>query len=379
MRHQPKIIFISGSANSVSHRFRVTHTADALEKNGYRTEQYDLNDITDRFSLRECEMLVIFRAEWNLHLERLVQGCRINNTPVVFDIDDLIFDVHVLLEGHWAYYGYITENEQRMWQQKVLGYRKTMEQCDAAILSTAPLQTAAATLCPRTYLLPNTLDDQLIQSAKQALKREKPSKSDGKIRIGFASGTPTHKKDFEVAVAGICRILQENPNVTLTIIGALDPAQYPELKSYPDQIEKRPLVDITSLASEIHRFDIHLSPLESGNPFCESKSALRCIMAGTVETPSIVSPTQPLLEAVGDGKYGLVARNDEEWYPCIRTLISNVVLRKKFGTESNAYILQNFGPESGASLSRLVFKDIIRDHRSRKSGLLTRIFRGIIR
>ena len=185
MNNRPKIVFISGKTDSVSHRFRVTHTADALEKTGYRTEQYDLNDITDRFSLRECEMLVIFRAEWNLHLE-------------------------------------------------------------------------------------------------------------------------------------------------------------------------------------------------SDNPFCESKSALRCIMAGTVETPSIVSPTQPLLEATGDGKYGLVARNDEEWYPCIRTLISNVVLRKKFGTESNAYILQNFGPESGASLSRLVFKDIIRDHRSRKSGLLTRIFRGII-
>lgn len=63
MRYQPKIIFISGSANSVGHRFRVMHTADALEKNGYRTEQYDLNDITDRFSLDECEMLVIFRAE----------------------------------------------------------------------------------------------------------------------------------------------------------------------------------------------------------------------------------------------------------------------------------------------------------------------------
>lgn len=63
MNNRPKIVFISGNKDSVSHRFRVTHTADALEKNGYRTEQYDLNDITDRFSLGECEMLVIFRAE----------------------------------------------------------------------------------------------------------------------------------------------------------------------------------------------------------------------------------------------------------------------------------------------------------------------------
>jgi glycosyltransferase involved in cell wall biosynthesis len=378
MRKNTKIIFISGNTDSVSYRFRVVHIANTLDKNGYPTEQYDLNDITDRFSLQECEMLVIFRAEWNHHLERLVHDCRKKNIPVVFDIDDLIFDVNVLLEGHWAYYGYISENDQSVWYQKVVGYRKTMEQCDAAILSTAPLQTAAATLCRRTYLLPNTLDDQLMQSAKHASEREKPSKSDGKIRIGFASGTPTHKKDFEVAVAGISQILQENPHVTLTIIGALDPVNYPELRDYFGQIEKRPLVDITSLASEIHRFDINLAPLESDNPFCESKSALRCIMASAVGTPSIVSPTQPLREAVGNGKYGLIARNDKEWYQCIHTLVSNMALRKKFGAESNAFTLRNFGPEAGESLSQLIFRDIIRDYRSGKSGFLSRILRGII-
>jgi hypothetical protein len=157
MRKNTKIIFISGNTDSVSYRFRVVHIANTLDKNGYPTEQYDLNDITDRFSLQECEMLVIFRAEWNHHLERLVHDCRKKNIPVVFDIDDLIFDVNVLLEGHWAYYGYISENDQSVWYQKVVGYRKTMEQCDAAILSTAPLQPSAATLCRRTYLLPFTL------------------------------------------------------------------------------------------------------------------------------------------------------------------------------------------------------------------------------
>jgi glycosyltransferase involved in cell wall biosynthesis len=367
MKNYQKIIFISGNTASVGHRFRVTHKADALEANGYRTETYDLKDVTDSFLLPECDMLVIFRAAWNHHLNRLVEVCNGKKIPVIFDIDDLLFDADILHNGYWAYYDELPEEDRYLWLLKVKGYQKTLERCDAALLSTQPLKTAASRFCPQTWLLPNTLDKHLVTAANNAKKTIKPSEIDGKTRVGFASGTPTHKKDFGVAVQGISRILGENNNIILTILGALNPAEYPVLAPYMDRVEIRPHVNTGELASEVHRFDINLAPLEINNPFCASKSALRCIMASIVEIPSVVSPTQPLREAVEEGKYGLIARNDEEWYQGIHTLIENTALRNRLGTESNINTLQNFGPEAGASMTLDVFDAIIRDWRSYKN------------
>jgi hypothetical protein len=109
MKKYPKIIFISENTASVGHRFRVMHTADALEANGYRTETYDLKDITDSFLLPECDMLVIFRSAWNHHLNRIVNVCKGKEIPVIFDIDDLFFmQIYSTTDT-----GHITTNYQR--------------------------------------------------------------------------------------------------------------------------------------------------------------------------------------------------------------------------------------------------------------------------
>ena len=127
MKNYQKIIFISGNTASVGHRFRVTHKADALEANGYRTETYDLKDVTDSFLLPECDMLVIFRAAWNHHLNRLVEVCNGKKIPVIFDIDDLLFDADILHNGYWAYYDELPEEDRYLWLLKVKGYQKTLE------------------------------------------------------------------------------------------------------------------------------------------------------------------------------------------------------------------------------------------------------------
>lgn len=356
---QSTIIFISGNRHSVSHRFRVLHVAETLLKAEINTTIYHSEDYIDLASFTTCSAVIIFRAEWNEQLDTIIQFCNQERIPVLFDIDDLIFDESIIYQGYWAFYNDMTEADQNFWIKKVRGYQKTLEKCDGAIVSTPFLAKAVKKICNRSYLLPNMLDEHLLKAATVAKTAPKPSSSDGKIRIGFASGTPTHKKDFGVVVQSLVSILRTQKHVMLTIVGALQVEDYPELKEFTEQIEKRPLVSMEGLMSEMHRFDINIAPMETDNPFCESKSALRYILASVVRTPSIVSPTQALCEAAGNGRYGIIAKDSKDWHHAFQTLIHDETERRMLGIRAEKHAIEAFGPGKSKDLVISVYSEFL--------------------
>lgn len=353
-----KVIFISGNTDSASHRFRVLHAANFITKSNFLVDIFDADQYIDKASFSDCIAVIIFRAEWNNNLNHIIQFCRKKKIPLCFDIDDLIFDQKILDNGYWAYFMDLPTEDKIFWKNKVLGYQKTMQQCDVASVSTPYLVEAAKSFCNQAYLLPNTLDENMLQLALQATLQIKPSKEDHKIRIGFASGTPTHAKDFKVVVSSLRRILMEYKNVILTIVGNLNMSDYPELKEFEDQTEVRPLVSMDELFKEIYRFDINIAPLEVPNPFCESKSPLRLLFAGAVKIPTVVSPTQPLIDAAGYGTCGLIAHHENEWYEALRFLIENPAFRQELGISAERNTLAHFGPETGRTQTLKILEDI---------------------
>jgi glycosyltransferase involved in cell wall biosynthesis len=154
------------------------------------------------------------------------------------------------------------------------------------------------------------------------------------------------------------RILNEHKNVILTIVGSLNMADYPELAEFDHQIEVRPLVSLDKLFQEIYRFDINIAPLELPNPFCEAKSPLRFLFAAAQKIPSVVSPSQPLVEATENGEFGLIAYHETEWYELLKSLICNPGLRRDLGIKAENHTLVHFGPESGSRKTIKIFEDI---------------------
>jgi glycosyltransferase involved in cell wall biosynthesis len=204
-------------------------------------------------------------------------------------------------------------------------------------------------------VLPNCLDATLTGLADAACASAKPSVTDGRPRFGFASGTPTHRRDFAVAAAALARLFDRRPEPLLVVVGALDLAAYPELARHAPRIEARLGVSLHDLFGEVARFDVNLAPLELGNPFCEAKSAVRLLAAAAVGVPSVASPTVPLCDAVLPGLTGLLATDAGAWEQALERLVDDDAGRLSMAAAARIHARARFGPETYADLAERTF------------------------
>jgi glycosyltransferase involved in cell wall biosynthesis len=196
-------------------------------------------------------------------------------------------------------------------------------------------------------------------AADAARSVPKPSAIDGLPRVGFASGTPTHQRDFATIAGPLATLLGRREEMRLVVVGHLDIAAVPELACHLGRIEIRPAVPFAGVAAEVARFDVNLAPLEVGNPFCESKSPIRCTVAALVGVPSVVAPTVPLSAAVIDGETGWIARTAEDWVTQVSRLLDDAPRRLEMGEAARIDALARLGPEASRERAGRVYAAIL--------------------
>ena len=140
-------------------------------------------------------------------------------------------------------------------------------------------------------------------------------------------------------------MLLRTPDGTTPLI---DVEEYPALAGLEQQIEWRSFQPLLNVPTEVARLDVHLAPLEVGNPFCEAKSELKFYDAALVNVPIVASPTGPFRRAIDHGKTGFLATSGDDWYLYLKKLVQDPALREQLGR--NAYIaaLAAFGPRQRA-------------------------------
>ncbi|MCF8369946.1 MAG: glycosyltransferase [Bacteroidales bacterium] len=183
-----------------------------------------------------------------------------------------------------------------------------------------------------------------------------PKSDKNLIRIDYAGGSQTHQKDFKLLVPAIVKIFNEFSAVSLVIFNdALEIDEFPELSGFINRIENRKMVPFKELQYEIARFDINIAPLQI-NPFNEAKSELKYFEAALLQIPTIASPTQPFKDVIDHGKNGFLAYNSDQWYDCIKKLLTDSELRKKTGRAARHHVLWHFSPEQRNHLTfRLLY------------------------
>jgi len=351
-----RILFLSAAPASIGHAYRVGHPVAALTARGWRASWLPLaSAAAEPARLDNVDMVVVFRARRNAAFDVVRVRCRARGVPLVYDIDDLVFDADMMAAGFFAYLDDLPEADRLRWLADAACYRDALAACDAAVLTTAPLASAAGQLCMRLAVLPNCLDATLTGLADAACKAAKPSLADGRPRFGFASGTPTHRRDFAVAAAALARLFDRRPEPLLVIVGALDLAAYPELARHAPRIEVRFGVPLHDLFAEVARFDVNLAPLELGNPFCEAKSPVRLLAAAAVGVPSVASPTVPLRDAILPGSTGLIAADAGDWEEMLECLLDDADARSRMGRAARIHVRAQFGPEAYADLAERTF------------------------
>jgi glycosyltransferase involved in cell wall biosynthesis len=351
-----RVLYVSGSVGSVGHELRVLNGVEAWREGGHDASwcPADSEDLLLRAA--DASLVIVFRAKWSPVLEALYGACAGRGVPVRYDIDDLIFDPEVIRRRHVAILDSLPDAQIDRWELDAELYRRALAASNTATVTTEPLAAWAAAVCGSAQVLPNTLGPKVEAIADQAWS-ERAGRLGGAapqcVRLGYASGTPSHHRDFGVISEVLARILRMHPGAVLTVVGELDAGRIDALRDLGSQVEVRRRVPWPELPREVARFDVNLAPLEPHNPFCECKSEIRCTMASMVGVPTIASPTQPQRASVIDGVTGWIASSADDWERCLHESLCGADLRNRLGYAARQDVKLRFGwTEARSTIAR---------------------------
>jgi glycosyltransferase involved in cell wall biosynthesis len=314
--------------------------------------QADLES-SDAF-IDRADALVICRSPYDASINRMVTRAKARGLPVLFDVDDLVFDtdyVHLILD---ALERDVSESETwNYWFATFGRIGATLRLCDGAIVTNSYLAdrvTAFANWIKPT-VIPNFLN-RAQQSVSRRIftnKRDAGFARNGQIHIGYFSGTATHNRDFGLVSSTLARLLKSDRRIHLRVVGPLE--LQGSILEYQDRIERYPLQYFLNLQRLIGEVEINLAPLLD-TPFHNSKSELKFFEAAIVGTVTIASPTVSFRSAIQDGQNGFLA-NAHEWEAKIHSVIDAIERcswYQMIAERGFQYVQQTYGWDRLASL-----------------------------
>jgi glycosyltransferase involved in cell wall biosynthesis len=322
---------------------------------------FDLRDLeADDGFIKEADALVICRARYSVPVARMVSQARVAGIPVLFDCDDLVFDsdrVHLIVDSL-----NLNQRDEEVWNYWFAVVSRTsavLQLCDTLLTSNAFLAYCANEYRPQlsTAIVPNYLnpDQQVYSERLYAAKCNGGWARDGRIHIGYFSGTPSHDRDFAIVAPAICRLMEADPRVMMRVVGCLSPNQ--ELLKYRDRIEFIPLQDFMNLQRLIAEVEINIAPLQD-NVFTNCKSELKFFEAAICGTLTLASPTFAFRNAIEHGRTGLLVPPydwDEALHQAV-AMVDNMNHYQAIARDAFSYAQLNYGSDQHAeTIVRAVF------------------------
>ncbi len=327
-RGRRRIAYYYEEANNSTFRYRAYNMAQVLNdvKNNDVSAGYffqaDLHQIEDIVDL--ADVLVICRSMYNHHINELIMKFHVRGKRVLFDIDDLVFDVR---------YAHLVINtlDQDVdnpavwhdWFAWIGRLGETLRGCDGAITTNSNLAARIAEFSGLpVYVVPNFINKEQLELSERLYAEKKASgfASDGKIHLGYFSGSPSHDLDFEMIVPALENLLDDDPRLELVITGYIE--QHPLLKRFGKRVIQQPFHDYINLQRLVGSVEYNLVPLQS-NVFTSCKSELKYFEAAVAGTISIASPTHTYAKAIRHGHNGYLSRA-HQWASVIRQAIGQM-------------------------------------------------------
>lgn len=286
----------------------------------------------------QADAVVMYRVPATVQILDLIDEIRATDTPILGDIDDLIFDpdIEPLLDNLDG----LTKRERALWRRGVYRYRTTLEYCDYFLGSTATISEEANRLLgvpTRTWA--NGVGAKLAQVTERALAEPR---TEGPLRIGYFSGTDTHDADWAAIEPAVARVLDARPEVELWLGGMVKPTE--AMRPYERRIKRIPYVAWYDLPIYLKDLDVCLAPLTANSIFNEAKSAIKWLEAALALTPTVASPTQPFREAIEHGVTGMLASDEDEWIDAIGMLLDDEMLREGMARQAKRRVLMELSP-----------------------------------
>jgi len=251
----------------------------------------------------------------------VVDAARAHGKPIVYEIDDLMWDMP---PDHPVYARYRDSRD---------GIVQAICAADWVTTTTATLADRLRMLNPNTAVLPNCIDLEVWPMRRDIPPTTKGEpETGGDLVIGYM-GSGTHGPDLQMIEPALLQVLQTfRDRVTLELFNEMPTSA---LMALPNV---RRLDGTPNYADYVHRlagrqWHIGIAPLRD-TPFNRCKSALKYLEFGAIGVACVFSNIAPFREVVNHGETGLLASSTEDWVQHLSRLIDDASLRTQIASNA---------------------------------------------
>lgn len=311
-----KVVFFYPAADQGTFRYRVYNFWQVINKhlNTHVASYFYANEIDSFLStVDDFDLLIVCRFDWSEKFQRLVDRARDLGVKVIYDTDDLVFDIDYLdlikeqLE--------LSVLELPIWRDIITRNHKAASLADEFLCTNNFLAEKISKKFDKPVsVIPNFLNDEQVEFAETF---EKPESD--KFWLGYFSGTKSHNKDFALIEPSLVNVMEANPDINLRVMGHVKISD--ALKKYEDRIEQFAFQDFINYLGVIGTCDLVLVPLVV-NDFTDCKSELKFFEAGIIQVPIIASPSYIYQLVINEKENGWIA-DIGEWEARISEIYKN--------------------------------------------------------
>jgi hypothetical protein len=275
----------------------------------------------------------------------VLRQARALGKPVIYESDDLLFDVPAHHPAHEAY------------SDHLLGILGAIIQADAVVVSTPELSAVHLPFNPNTHVWLNCLDDRLWTLKPPQPLAGAPSAQTPCV-IAYMGGA-THQPDLEMIAGCLLRLLDRYAGrLRLHFWSAPPPAA---LRDRPDTAWT-PL-DPHDYARSAARFnsqvcDIAIAPLLD-TPLGRAKSHLKFLEYTALGAPGVYSRLPPYTGIVRHGENGLLAGDEADWERCLVELIESPARRRALAAAAHDTVRGHWMMSHGAGRWRAIYETVL--------------------
>ncbi len=336
---QPRVLLVAELSVPTCKKYRVDQKRDMILALGWDCSVVSWKDPDLAMTLMQTHSLVIFyRTPGHPEVLQMIHEAENLSLPHYFELDDLIFDLNDFATNP-NLLGLGSHDIKGLFDGVAL-YRQALETCRHIIASTPYLAERMQAICGgSSAVIENALDTETLQAATVA----QPRQPDGKVRIMYGSGSPTHDADFALIADALKRVLTEHDNVEIVLIGALNPPK--SLLDFGARLRRLPACPYPEYLALLAKSDIAVAPLIASN-FNEAKSNIKFLEASAMGVPSVCSRISAFVRAIHHNETGFLAETTDDWYTALTALVGNPALRRRMGESARRDVLKNYSPEA---------------------------------
>lgn len=309
-------------ADTSTFRYRCYNVVQTLEKSQEWGAVYFFEKEYEQVQelLKQIDLLVLTRVKWTLPLDWLVSKAKAENVPVLFDVDDRVFDLNTIkaLTNTLAV-DFDNEAAYNFWFADIARIQQAAALAQGFITTNDYLGKVLQEKFGHPYkLIENSLNKEQLDVSQSLSQQKKSAVDDGYFTIGYFSGTPSHINDFLQIYKELLSLLKKYPQIRLSVVGFME---FPdEMKPLIEagQITFTPLVDFIELQRLMASVDVNIVPLVE-NIFTNCKSELKFFEAAVVDTVTVATPIYSYAAAIRNGENGFLCRPGE-WFDVLEAL-----------------------------------------------------------